>query len=254
MSGRGGFAYAQARLQSRLGASLAPDAMQQLLATRDLAGLLAAVRATPQRRYVARLNPGLDPHELERQLREEWIALVDEVAAWQPPAWRASVRWLRWLPGLPLLQKLARGGRPPAWARADPWLGRIVATDPALRGNALAAGPLQPLRLAFDADDHEVMAAWMQHWRALWPPVPPAAAALEAIGRDVAACDASLRDPATRDSSGPLRSLRQRLLRQFRRHPSSPAAAIAFLALEGLTLLSLRGGLMRRAVIEPGPA
>jgi hypothetical protein len=47
--------------------------------------------------------------------------------------------------------------------------------------------------------------------------------------------------------------LAQRLLRSFRRNPSSPAAAVAFLGLEGLGLLALRGGVLRRAVVEPGP-
>ena len=120
MSMSGHFAYAQARLQARL--AEIPDAAQaqQTLAARDLASLLASVRATAQRRYVARLAPGMDAHELERHLRWEWMALVDEVARWQPAAWFAAVSWLRWLPSLPLLQKVARGGRPPAWARADP--------------------------------------------------------------------------------------------------------------------------------------
>lgn len=254
MSGRGQFAYAQARLQARLGASMAPEAMQPAFAARDLASLLAAVRATPQRRYAARLAPGLDPHELERHLRDEWMTLVDEVAQWQPAPWRASVRWLRWLPSLPLLQKLARGGRPPAWARDDPWLGRIVATEPALRDAALGATPLRSMRTAFASDDHDVISAWMTHWRSLWPHDPAAATALESIGREVAACDAALREGAARDTNELLRALRQRMLRRFRRHPLSPAAAVAFLGLEGVSLLALRGGVMRRAVIEPGPA
>jgi hypothetical protein len=43
-------------------------------------------------------------------------------------------------------------------------------------------------------------------------------------------------------------------VRTFRRHPLSPAAAVAYLGLEGLGLLGLRGGVMRRAVVVPGPA
>jgi hypothetical protein len=48
--------------------------------------------------------------------------------------------------------------------------------------------------------------------------------------------------------------LSRRLLRIFRRHPLSPAAAVAYLGLEALGLLGLRGGVMRRAVVVPGPA
>lgn len=252
MTGAARFAYSQARLQARLGESLPPEGMEQLHAARDLAGLLAVARTTSRRRYVERLAPRLDPHELERHLRAEWAALVDEVARWQPAEWRASIRWLRWLPGLPLLQKLARGGRPPAWARNDPWLGRVVALDPTLRADALAASGLQPLRAVFEAKNRDAAAVWLDHWRASWPPGSAAARALDRIAHDVADCDAALRDPAARASRDPLRELRLRLLRSFRRHPLSPAAATAFLLLEGLDLLALRGQVMRRAMLGAG--
>ena len=255
MSAHGHAAYAQARLQARLGEM--PDAaeLQQTMAARDLASLLAAVRGTTQRRYAARLAPGMDPHELERHLRFEWMSLVDEVARWQPPAWFAVVSWLRWLPSLPLLQKLARGGRPPAWARADPALGRIVASEPALRGAALARTPLRAFSAALATESGgDVRAAWIAHWRAVWPQDRRAVLALERIVREVAACDAALREPTVRESDEHHAVLARRLLRIFRRNPSSPAAAVAFLGLAGLGLLALRGGVMRRAVVEPGPA
>jgi hypothetical protein len=249
----GHFAYAQTRLQARL--AEIPDAgqVQQTLAARDLASLLATVRATAQRRYVARLAPGMDAHELERHLRGEWMALVDEVARWQPAAWFAAVSWLRWLPSLPLLQKVARGGRPPAWARSDPVLGRAITRESAPQGSVTGAAPWRALRTALAAENGDVRAAWVTHWRASWPHDRQAAIALERIVRDVAACDAALREPASRDSHEPQRVLAQRLRRSFRRNPSSPAAAVALLGLEGLGLLALRGGVLRRAVVEPGP-
>jgi hypothetical protein len=250
----GHFAYSQARLQARFGQSADPADLQRAQAARDLAGFLAAVRATFQRRYTTRLAPGMDPHELERHLRYEWSALVDEVARWQPTAWQEAIRWLRWLPYLPTLQKLTRGGRPPAWARADPVLGRIVALEPALRGAALAASPLRPFRPALEADDGDVTAAWLEHWRSLWPAGSSHGRALELIARDVASLDAKLREAAGGDSTELHRALSLRLLRHFRRHPLSPTAAVAYLGLEALGLLGLRGGVMRRAVVVPGPA
>jgi hypothetical protein len=253
-AGSGHFAYSQARLQARFGQSADPADLQRARAARDLAGFLSAVRATPQRRYATRLAPGMDAHELERHLRYEWCALVDEVARWQPAPWQEAIRWLRWLPYLPALQKLARGGRPPAWAREDPVLGHIVALDPALRGAALAASPLQPFRPALDADAGDVTAAWLGHWRALWPAGNRHVRAMDLIARDVALLDATLREAAGGDSGESHRALSLRLLRTFRRHPLSPAAAVAYLGLEALGLLGLRGGVMRRAVVEPGPA
>jgi hypothetical protein len=254
MTGRGRFAYAQARLQARLGDSMTSGMTEQLHAARDLAGLLAVVRATPLRRYASRLAPGLDPHELERHLRGEWIALVDEIARWQPRKWRASVRWLSWLPSLPLLQKLARSGRPAAWSRNDPWLGRVVAVEPALRAAALSGTPLQPLRAVFEHEDRDALQTWFAHWRTTWPPDPAAARALDDIVRGVAACSAALREPAAHDSRDAQRELQRRLLRSFRRHPTSPAAAVAYLGLEGLAMLALRGNVLRRAVLESGAA
>jgi hypothetical protein len=254
MSPQGRFAYAQARLQARLGESATPEMTEHMHAARDLASLLAVVRTTSLRRYASRLAPGLDPHELERHLRGEWVALVDEIASWQPREWRAAVRWLRWLPSLPLLQKLARGGRPAAWARNDPWLGRVVAVEPVLRAATLAGTPLRPLRAVFEQDEHDALAAWLAHWRTSWPRDRAAASAIDAIASDVAAYGAALREPAVRDSRNAQRALQRRLLRAFRRHPSSVAAAVAFIGLEGLAMLALRGSVLRRAVVDPGPA
>lgn len=250
----GHFAYSQARLQARFGQSADPAALQSASAARDLAGFLSAVRTSPLRRYTTRLAPGMDPHELERHLRFEWTALVDEVARWQPTPWQEAIRWMRWLPYLPALQKLTRGGRPPAWTRADPVLGHIVALDPALRGAALAASPLQPFRAVLEAGAGDVTAAWLGHWRTLWPAGSRHARAMDRIARDVALLDAKLREAVGGDSRELHQVLSHRLLRTFRRHPLSPAAAVAYLGLEALGLLGLRGGVMRRAVVVPGPA
>jgi hypothetical protein len=77
---------------------------------------------------------------------------------------------------------------------------------------------------------------------------------MDRIARDVALLDAKLRDAVGGDSRELQQALSHRLLRIFRRHPLSPAAAVAYLGLEALGLLGLRGGVMRRAVVVPGPA
>jgi hypothetical protein len=249
---RTGFAYSQARLQARLGQASDHAEIDRAHAARDLAGFLAAMRATSLRRYTTRLAPTLDPHELERHLRGEWSALVEEVARWQPAAWQPVIRWLRWLPYLPALQKLARDGRPPAWTRDDPVLGHIVAAEPALRPAVIDASPLRPLRPAL-ANQGDAVAAWRAHWESLRPAATTAGPALDSIVHAAVTLDASLRvAPTTAGSGEPMRAFAARLLRVFRRHPLSSAAAVAYLGLEGLGLLELRGGALRRAVQASG--
>jgi hypothetical protein len=251
---RTGFAYSQARLQARLGQASDHAEFERAHAARDLAGFLAAMRATSLRRYTARLAPTLDPHDLERHLRAEWSSLVEEVARWQPVAWQPVILWLRWLPYLPALQKLARDGRPPAWTRDDPVLGRIVAAEPALRPPVIDASPLRPLRTAL-VEQGDVVAAWRAHWDVLRPAATPTGPGLDSIVRAAVTLDASLRiAPPASGSGEPMCAFAARLLRVFRRHPLSPAAVVAYLGLEGLGLLELRGGALRRAVQAPGAA
>mgnify|MGYP001031149648 CR=1 FL=1 len=137
------YAYAQARLQSRFGERPHTSDWQHLEATRDVGAVLQVVRAGRLARWTARITSRPGVHELERRLREEWMRAVDEVASWQPEQWREGTRWMRWITYLPSLQKLARGGRAPAWMRADPVLGPIVAREPRERAPALADTPLE---------------------------------------------------------------------------------------------------------------
>ena len=246
-AGPGTFAYAQARLQARLGMRAAPSDLQRARAARDLAALLQLLRSMPQARYVARLAPTTPIHELERGLRAEWCVLVDEVARWQPEAWRPALHWLRWLPYLPVLQKLARGGRAPAWTRDDPVVGRIVATEPGTRSAALDATPLQPLQAALAAAG-DVTQAWFEQWRRLWPEASEPG--LEAIVRAVQGVDTLLRAaPASASTEELSGTLARRLLSIFRHHPLSPATAVAYLGLEAIDLLALRGAILARAAL-----
>jgi hypothetical protein len=230
----------------------APSDLQRARAARDLAALLQQLRTMPQARYVARLAPATPIHELERRLRAEWCVLVDEVARWQPDTWRPTLQWLRWLPYLPALQKLARGGRAPAWTREDPVVGRIVATEPGTRSGALDATPLQPLQAALAAEG-DITQAWFEHWRRLWPAA--ADPGLEAIVRAVQGVDTLLRAAPVSASTEELAgTLSRRLLTIFRRYPLSPATAVAYLGLEAIDLLVLRGAILARAALAKAAA
>ena len=248
------FAYPQARLQARFGRRPTSADWNQLEATADLAAALQVVRNTSLAPWTGRLGPHPDVHEIERRLRDEWAHGIDEIANWQPDPWRAAIEWLRWLPYLGPLQKLARGGHAPAWTREDPVLGPVVARELLERAAALRRTPLAPLEAGFQPDGN-VTDAWVRHWRTLWPAQRGASRTLESLLREVARHGRRLAElPDDSRSNEATQSLHQRLQVLFRRNPLTPAAAVAFVALLALELQRLRGLLAVRALREQAVA
>jgi hypothetical protein len=244
------FAFAQARLQSRFGERPVASDWQHLEATRDLGAVLQILRAGKLARWTSRFATRPGVHEIERRLREEWMSAVDEVAAWQPDDWREGTRWMRWITYLPSLQKLARGGRAPAWMRADPVLGPIVAREPRERAATLAGTPLAPLAAGFTTPP-DVARAWASHWQTLWP---RNARAREPLLQLVAVMrhhrERLAEAPPEATSRDSLQSLERDLERMVRRNPLTPAATAAFVCLTMLELQRLRGLLAVRSLRE----
>lgn len=244
------FAFAQARLQARYGARASAADWSHAEASGDLAALLQVVRGTVLARWTGRLGEKPRVHFIESRLREEWQRDVAEVAGWQPPPWQAAVEWLGWLPFLPPLQKLARGGHPQSWMRDDPVLGPIVARDPRDRLAALDGTGLAPLAGAFRPDAN-VTEAWADHWRSLWHGPRAAREPLEALLDTTARHEERLaRLPDESRSRDATAAFRRRLQLFFRRHPLSPTAAVAYLGLVALDIARLRGLLAVRALRE----
>jgi len=244
------FGYSQARMQARHGSRPSAADWSHVAATADLGALLQVLRGSPVGRWTGRLGNRPGVHDIERRLREEWLRSVDEVAAWQPESWREAVRWLRWIVYLPALQKLARGGRPPAWTRDDAVLGPIVARDPRERAEALRRTPLGPLSAGFTASP-DTAGAWIRHWRQLWPPRGAARRPLESMVGEVGRLQSQLAAlPATARADEVLGAFERRLNLVFRRNPLSPSAAVAHLGLLALDLRRIRGALATRALRE----
>lgn len=244
------FAFAQARLQARYGDRPSAAVWSHAEASGDLATLLQLVRGTALARWTGRLGEQPRVHFIESRLRAEWQRDVAEVAGWQPPPWQAAVEWLRWLPFLPPLQKLARGGHPQSWMRDDSILGPVVARGPQDRVAALQHTDLEPLAAAF-RPDADVTGAWAGHWRSLWPGPRTACEPLDALHEATARHAEHLaRLPDEARARETTSAFRRRLQLFFRRHPLSPTAAVAYLGLVGLDLARLRGLLAVRALRE----
>jgi hypothetical protein len=212
--------------------------------------LLQVLRGSPAGRWTSRLGNRPGVHEIERRLRDEWRRDVHEIAAWQPESWREAIRWMQWIVYLPALQKLARGGRAPEWARDDPVLGPIVARGPAERSAALRHTALAPIAEGFVAP-HDTLGAWVRHWRGLWPTRAAGRKPLESILSDAGRFGQQLsRLPGGSRTQDALRPFERRLELRFRRSPLSPIATIAYLGLLALDLRRVRGALATRALRE----
>lgn len=242
------FAFAQTRMQARLGARPATADWQQIEATRDLGALLQLLRNGPLGRWTARLPGRPGAHEIERSLRREWLDAVDEIASWQPARWRDATRWMRWIVYLPSLQKFARGGRALEWMRADPVLGPIVAREPAERRTALRDTPFEALQSGF-TDTPDVTGAWSRHWQSMWPRARAQRMPLARVHALLRRTRSELAEaPPETSSREMLGTLERRLALLFRRNPLSPAATATFVALMMLDQQRLRGTLMVRSL------
>ncbi len=248
------FGYAQARVQARLGARVTAADWQRLNGTRELAALLQLAAATPLAPWTRDLAPHLPVHARGTPAPAGARASTKPPRGNRPP-WRASIAWLRWLPDLPALEKLARGGVPPEWMRADGVLGPLVAAEPRQRAARVRQLEFAPLAAGFSTPPG-VGDAWLAHWRQLWPADRRAAAGLEDVVRQVRAARLELdRSAAGTRSQAPIARLEKRVVSRLRRHPLSPVTTVAWLALVALDLLQLRGSVAVRALqAAPGVA
>ncbi|MFO1408158.1 MAG: hypothetical protein U1F08_11585 [Steroidobacteraceae bacterium] len=242
------YALAQARLQARHGRRPADADWAALAATRDLDTTLALLADWPVAGWTRRLGRRPAPADVERQARQAWLDEVREVARWLPAPDRPVVEWLGWLPWVPALEKLARGGRAPDWARDDPLLGPVVASDLPARATALGRTGLAPLAAGFDPGGSPA-AVWYAHWVALWPPRRAVRAPLEAVSLELRRAIGRLAAlPPEVGSDAVARDLGRRLEFAFRRHPLAPAGVVAWLGLRALAWRRLRGALVTRAL------
>ena len=176
----GSLEYAQARLQARHGQRASELDWQRLESTREFGALLDAARNSPLRAWVVGLTPHSGAHEIEAVLRRHWRAQVDELTGWMPPAWQPALAWCAWLPLLPALQHLARGGAVRPWMRQVPLLQAVCDATSADLANP-GQLPAPAARDALRRDGAGALAGawaapqalgeiWWAEWRRRMPP------------------------------------------------------------------------------------
>lgn len=249
MTSRAELAYVQPRLQARHAQRLTEATWGLLEASKDLGHYLETARRTGVGRWTEVLSSDMETGVLERRLRAGWRAYVDEVAGRSPRAWRDAVRWTAGLIDLPGLSHLLSGLPAPDWMRDDPVFAPLALDDPSARREALRASQFAPLIAAWEADQ-PLCAAWIMHWRRLWPSQSRRTSdgldlLIGLVERHVAAVAT---EASTRADVQDLRAaLDHAFTTAFRRHSQRPAAIFCHLGLVALDLERLRDGLVRRA-------
>lgn len=245
-------AYLQARVQARHGDRPSPEEWRLAESSADLSHYLEALRRTALKRWLGDINHELPPEALERQFRAAWRQAVDEVAAWGPEAWRAAIEWLRWLPDLPVIDHLLRGGAVPPWLRADPALKDIAYEEPQRRLEAIGEHALGPVLGTVPGTGP--VEGWLAEWRRRLP--RSAGAQREELDDLVGQIQAHLE--AMRASPEPhghaLRgTFARHHARRFRREAGTMAAVLSHLILDGLELERVRAGVMSRRLLPERP-
>lgn len=232
MSDRVKFAYGQARLYAHHGRRPSESVWRRMEASKSLGHYLETARQTTLKDWVVRFTAASGVHEIERSLRHDWRAYVDDVASWQPAPWRQSVHWVSRLVDLPFTAHHSRGYPPPVWLAAE---GRTV----------------PPKEEWTDVPDP--VAAWVDRWRGLWPSASRtdrgALEKLVALFQRASMAAGVEQPPATAEVVGPLT---QGLERLFRDQSQRPAAAFAYLSLAALDYQRLRSGLVRHCLFAEG--
>jgi hypothetical protein len=259
----GSIELTHARVLARHGERLTAADWRRIEAMRDWAPALELARATALRPWLEGITADSDAAQIEAALRRHWRGVVAEVAAWMPEAWHAAVRWCAWLPELPLVQHLARGGDPPTWMRDDDAWRSFAAAPATSRAAVLVAGPAAALADAWRAPEH-VDRAWLAEWRRRLPAnardgddagaraTPDSTRhSLEALVRALRAHARVFRLAVPSQGWALRGSLRSELVHLLRRSSLQPAIAFVHLALCALDFERLRAELLRR-VIFPG--
>lgn len=270
--------YAGSRTMARL--AWRPDSRlwQRLHAASSLHALLERARSAAVGNYLSGVARVADCDDVDAAFRTQWRARVAELAGWSPAPWRDAVRWSAHLADVGGVAHLWHAG-PLRWMRTDPVFARYVDGNTAMRRASLTTGPLAPLGTALathaahtepiEPAEHDsvtarpaarapgtdvlpsALAAWLAHWRALWPSTT--AGERDDLERLVALTRAHRQRFATvavGDTGAAREAFAERVTAHLRADPSRPAALFAYLLLVALDLERLRAECLLRVVVD----
>jgi hypothetical protein len=243
--------YSQVRLQARFGGRPSAAEWRRIETTRELPALFEFARSTAFRPLVAGLSPDQNVHVLEAGLRGHWRDLAVEVASWLPGRWQPAASWFAYVPDLPVVDYLLRGGVAQPWMNGDQVFGPLAAAEPTTRRHALRKGPLAELERDLAGDIAPAAAlgqAWIDVLRERLP-ANEEETHLTALGRILSEHRQAIVTAHPGEAIELRQSLTTRLEMLFRRAALTPAAGFCFLALAALDFLRLRGEIAQRAAL-----
>ena len=89
----GSLEYAHARLCARYGDRPDELAWRRIEMMREFGAMLDTARTSPLAAWIAEIGPDATCTRIELALRAHLRARIAAIAAWMPPAWRASIEW-----------------------------------------------------------------------------------------------------------------------------------------------------------------
>jgi hypothetical protein len=242
-------AYVQARVQTRHGQRLSPSQWQTLESSRDIASFLQGARSTHLRRWIEHLPADVNPHRIERSLRDDWKKYVSEIAAWVSAEWKPSIEWMGTLVDLQAIVHLLRGYPVPYWMREDPTYAPYAIDDRVQREELLRDSELGAAMATLDPEQKPLV-LWLAYWRTLQPEVgAELRSRLDGFSDIVLRYMAIEIDPGVQPREGSRAALIRELERHFRLCSGTIGAVISHIGLMALCWERLRAGLLLRVLI-----
>jgi hypothetical protein len=242
------FAYAQARAQARLADRLSPARWRTVESSTDLGRYLLGLRGTALAPVVQPFTASASPHAIERALRRHWQSEVQQASLWVPRPFRDAVTWAAWLPYLDSVAYLLNGGAVELWMHEDDVLGPFFDREADQRRQALesALGRLPP------TGDFVPATWWHDRWLERLPAGAAAIAGFTELSRLLRTFVSSDREPASPSATTDdgLERLGEACARLLHRLTGTPATVYCHLALTAIELMRLRGGLVRRSLVN----